>query len=415
MTDACPILIVDDERHVRSALSRLLRRLGLETLEAASAEEALELVPSRRLGCALIDLRMPGMGGMELVRRLRGSAPALPLIVVTGHGDAEDARRCTQLGVREFVTKPWNNAELQLAVMRVLEEARGEGGRVEEPVRPETLRVGTRVADALRMGPLPPRFAPARNVAWGDAWGDGTGRALASLEHADPDLCARFAALARAELGRELPREAAAGLLGPERGGVLLALAAVRRAYDPQPGRCDPGVERPFVHAWMRAVAMRTAAQETPGARVEPRRAFLAGLFADLGAAALVSELAAQGILGSEALRFAADQHAAASAWIAAEWRLPGECILAAAQHHSPTALYRAEPLLLILWACEEIAAETSGADDAAALPHGADAAKLAGLSAGIRFEVERACRAASTRFAAALGIAANDGPPRVV
>ncbi|HEY6005901.1 MAG TPA: HDOD domain-containing protein, partial [Anaeromyxobacter sp.] len=180
------------------------------------------------------------------------------------------------------------------------------------------------------------------------------------------------------------------------------------------PGRREPELERAFLHAWMRAVAMRAAAQETPGARAEPRRAFLAGLFADLGWVALVSELAAQGVLGGEALRFAADQHASAGAWIAAEWRLPGECVLAAAQHHAASTLYRADPLLVLLWACEDIAAETSGARDGAPLPYGADAARLAGMSAGIRFDVERACRAASRQLAEALGVASRDAAQRV-
>jgi FixJ family two-component response regulator len=426
MKEARPILIVDDERHVRSALRRLLQRMGLETAEAGSAEEALEAMASTRFSCALVDLRMPGMGGMELVRRVRASSPDLAIIVVTGHGDADDARRCTYMGVRHFVMKPWNNAELQIAIMRALDESRQDGARSEEPLRPETLRIATRVADALRMGPLPARFAPHPGTAWGDVWAGASGDTLARLATSDLDLAKRFLALARVELGRELPLEAAAGLLGPERTALFLALAAVRRAYGPEAGRPaggdepppaqrgsnlafrdgdEPELERAFLHAWMRAAAMKAAAQELPGARAEPRRAFLAGLFADLGAVALVSELASQGVLGGDALRISAEQHPSAGAWISAEWRLPGECILAAAQHHAATTLYRADPLLVLLWACEEIAVETSGTRDVAPLPYGADAARLAGMSAGVRFEVERACRAAAGRFGAALEI----------
>jgi CheY-like chemotaxis protein len=411
--EASPILVVDDERHVRSALRRLLQRMGLETAEAGSAEEALEAMAARRFACALVDLRMPGMGGMELVRRVRASAPDLGIIVVTGHGDGEDARRCTQMGVRHFVMKPWNNAELQLAVMRVLDESRQGGPRSEEPVRPDTLRIGTRIADALRTEPLPPRFAPPRGVDLGALWAGATG-AVSGLAEVDGHLAARFLALARAELGRELPLEAAVGLLGPERTGLFLALAAVRRAHEPGSGRSAPELDGAFLHAWMRATAMSAAAQETPGARAEPRRAFLAGLFSEVGSVALASELAAHGVPGAEALRFAADQHPSAGAWIAAEWRLPGECVLAVAQHHAATTLYRADPLLVLLWACEEIAAATSGAADGAPLPYGADAARLVGMSAGIRFDVERACRAASGRLGEALGLAPRDAAQRV-
>lgn len=415
MIGTADILVVDDERHVRSALCRLLRRMGLEPVEAGSAEAALEELAARRFACALVDLRMPGMGGMELVRRARAALPELPLLVVTGHGDAEDAKRCAQLGVRDFVMKPWNNSELQLAIMRVLEDGADAGGR-EEPARPETLRIGARVSDGLRMGPLPVRFAPPAGFASGELWGGSIAVAhgLALLSRTDEDLCTRLLVLAGAELGRDLPLEGVAVLLGPERTGTFLALAAMRRVYEPEDGWRSPESRRAFLHAWMRATAMRAAALELAGARVEPRRAFLTGLFADVGAVALVSEIGAQGAGPGEAIRFAADQHAAASAWIAAEWHLPGECVLAAARHHTATTLYRADPLLVLLWACEEIAAAASGSLDVGSLPHGADAAKLAGLSVGVRFDVERACRTARERLGAALGDLGPDADLRV-
>jgi CheY-like chemotaxis protein len=416
MTSPAHILVVDDERHVRSALCRLLRRMGLETVEAGTAEAALEELAARPFACALVDLRMPGMGGMELVRRARADLPDLPILVVTGHGDADEARRCAQLGVSDFVMKPWSNAELQLAVMRVLEGGGAGAERSEEPARPETLRIGTRVCDGLRRGPLPARFRPPAAFASGELWGGAAavGRGLAQLARSDEDLCARLLTLAEAELGLQLPLEGVAGLLGPERTGLLLALAAVQRAHEPEEGPPDAACRGAFLHAWMRAVAMRTAAEELPGSRVEPRRAFLAGLFADLGAVALVSGLDAQGVHAGEALRFAADRHAAASAWIAAEWHLPGECVVAAAQHHTATTLYRADPLLVLLWASEETAAEASGATDVSSLPHGPDAAKLAGLGVGERFELERACRKARERLGAALGCLAPDPGRRV-
>jgi len=417
MSEAMPILVVDDERHVRSALTRLLRRMGLDTVEAATAEEALAELASRRFACALVDLRMPGMGGTELVRRARASVPGLPLVVVTGNGDTEDAKSCAQLGVRDFVMKPWNNAELQFAIMRVLQEGRPEQApHGDEPVRPETVRLGLRVADALRMGPLPARFAPPIALASGDLWGGAgaIGRGLALLTRADAELSARLVALASAELGREVPPEGVLGLLGPERATLLVALAAVRRAHDPAHGWREPTLRGAFLHAWMRATAMRAVAEEVPGARVEPRRAFLAGLFADLGGVALVTELVGQGVASAEAIRFASEQHPAASAWVAAEWHLPGECILAAAQHHAPAALYRSDPLLVLLWACEEIVVAAAGSSEPAALPHGLDAARLAGMSAGVRFEVERACRTARERLGAALGVVAPEPDLRV-
>jgi CheY-like chemotaxis protein len=420
MPEQRPILVVDDERHVRSALSRVLRRIELDPAEAASGEEALAALAARRFACALVDLRMPGMSGMELVRRARAADPALPIVVVTGHGDLEDAKRAAHLGVSDFVMKPWDNAELQVTVLRALQgrAAPQPEAPAGTPPRPETLRAGMRACDALRTGPLPARFAPPLGFANGDFLG-GAGafsRGLALLARLDPDLHARFLGVASAELGADADADGVAEALGPERASLLLALAAVRRAWEPDPHAAARGDElaRGFQHAWMRAVAMHAAAAQLPGARLQPRRAFLAGLFADLGYAALASELSAHGVPWAEATRFAAAEHAAPSAWIAAEWHVPGECVTAAAQHHAPVPLYSAPPALLLLWACEESAAAASGGGDPGALPGAANAARLAGLKADVRFEIERACRDAQTRLGSALA-AGRRAPARRV
>lgn len=419
MPEPRPILVVDDERHVRSALSRVLRRMELDPAEAASGEEALAALAARRFACALVDLRMPGMSGMELVRRARVADPELPIVVVTGHGDLEDAKRAALLGVSDFVMKPWSNGELQLTILRALQ---GRAPQPEAPAaappRPETLRTGMRVCDALRTGPLPARFAPPLGFATGDFLG-GAGafsRGLALLARLDPDLHGRFLDVASAELGTAATADGVTDALGPERASLLLALAAVRRAWEPDPHAAARGDElaRGFQHAWMRAAAMHAAAAQLPGARIQPRRAFLAGLFADLGHAALASELSAHGVPWGEATRFAAAEHAAPGAWIAAEWHLAGECVMAAAQHHAPVPLYAAPPALLLLWACEESAAAASGGGDPGALPSAANAARLAGLKADVRFEIERACREAQARLGAALG-AARRAPARRV
>lgn len=403
MPPTTPILVLDDERHVRSALGRVLRRMDFEPVEAESGEEGLRLLAERSFPCALVDLRMPGMGGMEFVRRARAQAPEMAQIVVTGHGDLQDARQCAQLGAADFLMKPWNTAELHLAILRALQSRGANRAAPGEPAtaRPDALKLVARVTDALRSERLPPRFAAPPFFAGARALAE-RGGARAALGATDAHLARRFQRIAAAELGTTLPLDEALARLGTTGAAAALALASAWRLHDGGPADRVDAIERLFRLARMRAAAMRTAAEILPASRVDPLRAHLTGLFADVGLVALTVELAALGLSHVEVERAAAEQHAAVGAWIAADWGLPGECVVACAQHHLALPLYRAEPLVLLLWACEEVAAAAAGTADVLPIPGGANAARLVGLGAGPRADLERACREAEARFARA-------------
>lgn len=112
------ILVVDDDSLVRASILRVLRRMGYATEAAASGEEAIRIVKDADFACAVVDLRMPGIGGHGLIRAIRDVRP-LPVIAVSGHGDLSDLVECLRSGVVvDFLEKPFTDSELTGAIER---------------------------------------------------------------------------------------------------------------------------------------------------------------------------------------------------------------------------------------------------------------------------------------------------------
>jgi FixJ family two-component response regulator len=100
------VFVVDDDEMSRALLSRSLERVGLRVVECASAEAFLAGGCQDRAGCLLLDLQMPGMGGMALLEKLvRRPGPRLPVIVLTGKGDIHTAVEAMKLGAFDFIEK----------------------------------------------------------------------------------------------------------------------------------------------------------------------------------------------------------------------------------------------------------------------------------------------------------------------
>jgi DNA-binding NtrC family response regulator len=114
------ILVVDDDQAVRKMLSLLLEST-CEVLLASSGEEGLRLVAAERPRLMLLDLVMPGMGGLEVLTAARAISPAMTVIMLTGKTDMDLARKALELGAVEFVTKPFDMASLKEKVGRSLE------------------------------------------------------------------------------------------------------------------------------------------------------------------------------------------------------------------------------------------------------------------------------------------------------
>ncbi|SEN28360.1 DNA-binding transcriptional response regulator, NtrC family, contains REC, AAA-type ATPase, and a Fis-type DNA-binding domains [Loktanella fryxellensis] len=108
MTKAMKIAIVDDEKDMRQSISQWLALSGFETEAFASAEEALRIVGPDFAGIVVSDIRMPGMDGMQFLKKLRGVDSALPVIMITGHGDVPMAVEAMRIGAFDFLEKPFN-------------------------------------------------------------------------------------------------------------------------------------------------------------------------------------------------------------------------------------------------------------------------------------------------------------------
>ncbi len=118
------ILIVDDEPKMARAVATALQRSGHSTLTAASAAQALELMAEHGADVVVSDRRMPGMDGMELLRRLRARWPELPVILITAYGEVRSAVEAMRQGAFDYITKPFDNDELRGQVERALELGR---------------------------------------------------------------------------------------------------------------------------------------------------------------------------------------------------------------------------------------------------------------------------------------------------
>lgn len=119
--EAKPVLIVDDEKNIRLTLSQALETLELETHTAVNGEEALVKLAERDFGLLLLDLRMPGMDGMDVLRRIRENRPNVKVVIITAHGTIDSAVEAMKLGAVDFIQKPFAPKEIRELVRKVLD------------------------------------------------------------------------------------------------------------------------------------------------------------------------------------------------------------------------------------------------------------------------------------------------------
>lgn len=159
MTDIPLIHIVDDDEAMRKSLSWLIGSVGLETRAYASADAFLAGHDARSPGCLLLDIRMPGLSGLDLQARLAAGGASLPVIFLTGHGDVPMAARAFKAGAFDFLEKPCNDQVLLDRVQEAVAEHRrrlAEAERVATwrrrlaALSPRERQVAERVAAGLR-------------------------------------------------------------------------------------------------------------------------------------------------------------------------------------------------------------------------------------------------------------------------
>jgi two-component system KDP operon response regulator KdpE len=146
------ILVVDDESAIRRALRPPLLELGFQVTEAWRGEEALQLLRAGAFDVVLLDVNMPGIGGIETLRRIRAFAPRLPILMLTVRDQEEEKVEALDLGADDYVTKPFSTRELiariRTAVRRFRAPLRAEDAPIEigeirlEPVKRIVTRRG---------------------------------------------------------------------------------------------------------------------------------------------------------------------------------------------------------------------------------------------------------------------------------
>jgi two-component system, OmpR family, KDP operon response regulator KdpE len=106
------LLIVDDERSIRLSLRTILTNFGFEIVEAARGEEALSLVRTAHFDAVLLDINMPGIGGIEVCRQMRRHSPRLPILMLTVQGGEDRKVEALDAGADDYITKPFQLREL---------------------------------------------------------------------------------------------------------------------------------------------------------------------------------------------------------------------------------------------------------------------------------------------------------------
>lgn len=135
-TRGATVFVVDDDRAVCAALSSLIRSVGLKVDVSASAREFLQKTAPGEPACLVLDVRLPGLSGIDLQRALATAGNPIPIIFITGHGDIPMSVRAMKAGAAEFLTKPFRDQDLLDAIEAAIQrdaqaaEERGEMQRL---------------------------------------------------------------------------------------------------------------------------------------------------------------------------------------------------------------------------------------------------------------------------------------------
>src|SRR5665213_1793111 len=121
------VYVVDDDEAVRDSLKWLLEANRYQVACFGDAEDFLAAFDPSRVACLILDVRMPGMSGLELQEHLRSVQANLPILFISGHGDVPMAVTTMKMGASDFIEKPFDEMELREAVERMLESARVAG------------------------------------------------------------------------------------------------------------------------------------------------------------------------------------------------------------------------------------------------------------------------------------------------
>jgi putative two-component system response regulator len=114
------VLVVDDEEPIRNALKKFLTQQGYEVATAGSGDEAIKILQRQKIACMLLDVRMPGRSGIDLVPQVMELEPSIAILMLTAVNDATTAALCMQRGAMDYLTKPIDLSDLARAILRAI-------------------------------------------------------------------------------------------------------------------------------------------------------------------------------------------------------------------------------------------------------------------------------------------------------
>ena len=123
-TDVRRVLIIDDEKNLRESLSEFLALDGFSCTGAADGIEGLELLGQRVFDAVVLDFRMPKMDGLQVLRKIHETGPGLPVIMMSAHGEIQDAVEAMKIGATDYLVKPFDPAELALRLEKAIADSR---------------------------------------------------------------------------------------------------------------------------------------------------------------------------------------------------------------------------------------------------------------------------------------------------
>lgn len=116
------LLIVDDQQGIRLLLNEVMKKEGYDTYLAANGLEALKFAGEQEMDCVLLDMKIPGMSGVEILKQLKERWPNLPVFMMTAYGELDIVQEALNLGAIRYFTKPFDIFELRDEVNKILRE-----------------------------------------------------------------------------------------------------------------------------------------------------------------------------------------------------------------------------------------------------------------------------------------------------
>jgi two-component system response regulator PilR (NtrC family) len=117
------VLVVDDEQDVRETLGTVLEKLDYQAMTAADGDEALDIVQTQKVDVILSDLYMPGMNGIELLKRIKSQRKNIVFLMITAHPTIETAVDAIKKGAYDYLTKPFHIEEVRIKISRAMEKS----------------------------------------------------------------------------------------------------------------------------------------------------------------------------------------------------------------------------------------------------------------------------------------------------